>query len=148
MQQICLCAACLVLLYSVHCDRIHCRWRPSFWDNVIMGGTAGSFVSCRRKFSTTSIMSATAQPWAPRLSRHMTVFSCVLSFLTFLLLPAFPRLSCSFYHSQFIFIHSYPFFFPPVSILIYMCYFSYQSLPPTQICLSSCLFTFPDAFTC
>lgn len=90
-------------------DSIHCRWRPSFWDNVIMGGTAGSFVSCRRKFSTTSIMSAAAQPWAPRLSRHMTVFSCVLSFRLFL------PLTRSFYHSQFIFIHSYPLFFIPAS---------------------------------
>lgn len=75
-------------------DRIHCRCRPSFWDNVIMGGTAGSFVSCRRKFSTTSIMSATTQPWALRLSRRMSVFSCVLSFS---LVSPFPPLPLPIY---------------------------------------------------
>lgn len=59
-------------------DGVHWRCGPSFWDNVIMGGTAGSVVSCRRTFSTTSIMSGRAQPRALRLSGPMTVFSCVL----------------------------------------------------------------------
>lgn len=64
-------------------------------------------------------MSATAQPWALRLSRRMTVFSCVLSFS--LLSPSLcisPSLSLSFYLSQFIFILSAP-FFCTVSILVY-----------------------------
>lgn len=65
-------------------------------------------------------MSATAQPWALRLSRRMTVFSCVLSFF-----PLSPLCtsspSHSFHLSQFIFILSPLLFFSPLSPFSFIC---------------------------
>lgn len=103
------------------------------WDNVIMGNgggwgleTAGSFVFCQRKFSTTSIMSAEAKPWALRLSGLITVFSRVPS--VFLLSPTL----CNSLLSSFVLILFLPHFlpaqfyldltviFPPLLLWIYL----------------------------
>ena len=88
-------------------------------------------------------MSATAQ-WA-----HDCILMCPLvrrpPSLPRLLLLTFPPSSHSFFLSQFILIFisfALLFLFLTISILIYMCYSSYQSFPPTQMFLFSFIFFF------
>lgn len=109
------------------------------------GETAGSFVSCQRKFSTTSIMSSTAQPWAVRLSSHTTVFSCVLLFS----LPSpSPCISLVLYSIPNLYLFCYlTLCFCSIVTLLYLCYSAYQSHLPTQI-LFVVIYIFPIAFMC
>lgn len=126
-------------------DRIHCRCRPSFWDNVIMGRDSWQlhFLSAQISYDINNechgpAMSTTAQ------RVHDCFLMCPL-----MSLPSLFHLLLSFFQPpQLISIPSPLLFIFTFSSLIHRSYGEYQSFPPTQMRLSLFLFIFSVAFTC